>query len=274
MEQRGQIVPRRVVSGHGVAPFVMMASMNAPSGSAVPGSAHPGAPVTVRPRVLLVEDEGELAAMLAGLFREEGYLVDVAADGHTGLHYGLTRSYDVAVLDRGLPALEGLDLLGRLRRSGVTTPVLVLSALGNPADRVAGLDAGAEDYLTKPFDIDELLARLRALRRRHLDAARMLPIGEARLDLDARDVVVGGSRVALSERECALLATLASRPRQVFGRDDLLALAFPEAENPVVVDTYVHYLRRKLGRGVVETVRGRGYRVGVPAAPDVDGPVG
>ncbi len=218
-----------------------------------------------RPRVLLVEDETELAEMLAGLLTEDGYAVEVANDGHTGLHYGLTRGYDVAVLDRGLPAVEGLDLLGRLRRSGITTPVLVLSALGNPTDRVAGLDAGAEDYLAKPFDIDEFLARLRALRRRHLDAARLLPVGEARLDLDAREVRTVTGRVRLSERECDLLATLAGRPRQVFGREDLLALAFPEAENPVVVDTYVHYLRRKLGRGVVETVRGRGYRLGTPS---------
>ncbi|MCE0768222.1 response regulator transcription factor [Pseudonocardia kujensis] len=214
--------------------------------------------------MLLVEDEADLAGMLAGLLAEEGYAVDVAADGHTGLHYGLTRGYDVAILDRGLPAVEGLDLLGRLRRSGITVPVLVLSALGNPADRVAGLDAGAEDYLAKPFDVDELLARLRALRRRHLDAARMLPLGAARLDLDTREVITESGPVALSERECGLLATLAGRPRQVFSRDDLLALAFPEAENPVVVDTYVHYLRRKLGRSAVETVRGRGYRLGAP----------
>ncbi|GAY08355.1 response regulator in two-component regulatory system with PhoQ [Pseudonocardia sp. N23] len=239
-------------------------------------STHPGpdaAGHATATRVLLVEDEAELAAMLAGLFREEGYVVDVAADGHTGLHLGLTRRYDVAVLDRGLPAVEGLDLLARLRRSGFTTPVLVLSALGNPADRVAGLDAGAEDYLAKPFDIDELLARLRALRRRHLDTARALPVGDARLELDSRQVVSGSTRTALSERECDLLATLAARPRQVFGRDDLLTLAFPEAENPVVVDTYVHYLRRKLGRGVVETVRGRGYRLGTVAVRADEGPV-
>jgi two-component system response regulator QseB len=224
--------------------------------------AEAAGPPEPRPRLLLVEDEAELARMLAGLLTEEGYAVDLAPDGHSGLHHGLTRRYDVVVLDRGLPAVEGLDLLARLRRSGITTPVLVLSALGNPADRVAGLDAGAEDYLAKPFDIDELLARLRALRRRHLDTARQLPVGDARLDLDAREVLTAGGRVALSQRECDLLATLAARPRRVFGRDDLLALAFPEAENPVVVDTYVHYLRRKLGRRVVDTVRGRGYRLG------------
>lgn len=225
---------------------------------------HDGAVTEVLPRLLLVEDEGELAAMLAGLLVEEGYAVDVAPDGHTGLHYGLSRTYDVAVLDRGLPAVEGLDLLGRLRRNGITTPVLVLSALGNPADRVAGLDAGAEDYLAKPFDIDELLARLRALRRRHLDTARTLPVPGGRLDLDAREVHTGAGPVALSQREADLLGTLAARPRQVFTREDLLVTCFPEAENPVIVDTYVHYLRRKLGRPVVDTLRGRGYRLGAP----------
>jgi two-component system response regulator QseB len=140
----------------------------------------------------------------------------------------------------------------------------VLSALGTPADRVTGLDAGAEDYLGKPFDIDELLARLRALRRRHLDAARELPVGARRLDLDTREVIAapGATPVRLSARECDLLATLAARPRQVFTREDLLARIFTDADNTVVVDTYVHYLRRKLGRDVVITVRGRGYQLG------------
>ncbi|MGB8997436.1 MAG: response regulator transcription factor [Pseudonocardiaceae bacterium] len=218
--------------------------------------------------LLLVEDEPEFSAILAALFTDEGYHVDVAGDGQRGLHLGLTRSYDVIVLDRGLPAIEGLDLMRQWRRHGVITPVLVLSARGTAADRVAGLDAGAEDYLAKPFDIDELLARLRALRRRHLDVARMLPVGGYRLDLDTREVSAAGDHaggaepVQLSERECGLLATLAGRPGQVFSRADLLSGVFTEAESPIVVDTYVHYLRRKLGRGIVDTVRGRGYRLG------------
>jgi two-component system, OmpR family, response regulator QseB len=223
------------------------------------------------PRVLLVEDDADLQAMLDALLTEDGYQVDSAADGQRGLHLGLTRQYDVLLLDRRLPAIDGVELIGKLRGRGVTTPVLMLSALTTPSDRVLGLDAGAEDYLGKPFDVDELLARLRALRRRHLDTARCLPIGTGRLNLDTRQVQVAtdpGSTdpcdadVRLSDRECALLATLAARPTRVYGRQDLLAIVFPEAENEIIVDTYVHYLRRKLGRAVITTVRGRGYQLG------------
>jgi two-component system, OmpR family, response regulator QseB len=218
-------------------------------------------------RVLIVEDDTTLADMLTRLLTDEGYEVESALDGQRGLHLGLTQSYDVVVLDRGLPAIDGLDLLIRLRGRGVTTPVLVLSALGNPADRVQGLDAGAEDYLSKPFDVDELCARLRALRRRHLDTARILPLPGWQLNVDTREMTPTGDTqaatpVRLSERECALLAVLAARPAQVFSRRDLLNLVFAEAESEIVVDTYVHYLRRKLGRGVVATVRGLGYQLG------------
>jgi two-component system response regulator QseB len=213
--------------------------------------------------LLLVEDDPQLLRMLATLLAEEGYQVDAAPDGQRGLHFGLTRDYDVVVLDRGLPAVEGLDLLGRLRGRGMTTPTLVLSAFGNPADRVAGLDAGAEDYLSKPFDIDELLARLRALRRRHLDTARSLPLPGGRVELDGRRVLRDGADpVRLSERECDLLAALAARPLHVFSRPHLLDLVFDDAESEVVVDTYVHYLRRKLGKRIIDTVRGRGYQLG------------
>ncbi|HEY2203003.1 MAG TPA: response regulator transcription factor [Pseudonocardia sp.] len=216
-----------------------------------------------RPRVLLVEDEPELRRMLHELLVGEGYQVDDAGDGQRGLHLGLSREYDVLLLDRRLPAIEGLDLLTRLRAKGVDCPVLVLSALANPADRVEGLDAGAEDYLSKPFDLDELLARLRALRRRHLDQARSLPLPNGRLELETRLVHRATAEpVRLSERECALLASLAVGPGRVHTRGGLLATVFPDAENPIVVDTYVHYLRRKLGRQVVDTVRGRGYQLG------------
>jgi two-component system response regulator QseB len=221
------------------------------------------APETPSPRLLLVEDDPQLLRMLNTLLVEEGYQVDAAPDGQRGLHFGLTRDYDVLVLDRGLPAVDGLDLLERLRGRGIATPTLVLSALGNPADRVAGLDAGAEDYLSKPFDIDELLARLRALRRRHLDSARSLPLPAGRVELETRLVLRDGADpVRLSERECDLLATLAARPSYVFSRPQLLRLVFGDAESEVVVDTYVHYLRRKLGKKIIDTVRGRGYQLG------------
>lgn len=217
-------------------------------------------------RVLLVEDDRQLATMLEEVLTDEGYVVDVARDGQRGLHLGLTRTYDLVVLDRGLPAIEGLDLLARLRGRGVTTPTLVLSALGNPADRVAGLDAGAEDYLSKPFDLDELAARLRALRRRAATAAPVadaLRIGDRELDVRGRRVTSsGGPAVDLSERECSLLALLAGRPRQVFSRREVLARVFDGVDDEGAVDTYVYYLRRKLGRDVVSTVRGLGYRLG------------
>ncbi len=215
--------------------------------------------------VLLVEDDVQLAGMVAGLLESEGYAVDLAHDGQRGLHLALTRSYDLVVLDRGLPAIEGLDLLGRIRSRGVTAPVLVLSALAFARDRVEGLDAGAEDYLGKPFDIDELLARCRALLRRHTDTARTVPVPGGALDPAERRVLLegrDGATVDLSGRECALLEALARQPRRVFARTELLDVAFPGAEDGGVVDTYVHYLRRKLGRTVVETVHGLGYRMG------------
>ncbi len=217
----------------------------------------------VLPSVLVVEDDRELAALLERVLTEEGYAVTLAPDGQRGLHLGLTQVFDVLLVDRGLPAIEGLDLIGRLRGRGVLSPVLVLSAQGATQDRVDGLDAGAEDYLAKPFELPELLARVRALLRRHADRAPVLSLGRSSLDLATRTVRrPEGTEVALSERESGLLAVLAGRPRQVFSRQDLLARVFDEAESENAVDTYVHYLRRKLGRSVVRTVRGLGYRLG------------
>ncbi len=227
-------------------------------------------PATPAPAVLLVEDDRQLAGMLAALLVEEGYHVDVAEGGQAGLHLGLTRSYGVLVIDRGLPVLEGLELLGKLRSNGIATPALVLTARGSLTDRVEGLDAGAEDYLVKPFEVPELLARIRALLRRHADTAQFLPLGRRRLSLADRAVVSVDSVdnvdttgvVALSQRECSLLAVLAGSPEQVFTRPQLLARVFDQADTVGTVDTYVHYLRRKLGREAIQTVRGLGYRLG------------
>ncbi|MGZ4505385.1 MAG: response regulator transcription factor [Nocardioidaceae bacterium] len=217
------------------------------------------------PRLLLVEDDRELAGLLRDLLEPEGYVVEVALDGQSGLHLGLTRQYDVMLLDRGLPAIEGLDLLTRLRSKGNHAPTLVLSALGNAPDRVEGLDAGAEDYLGKPFDVEELLARLRALLRRHNETSAVLAVHGGTLDPTTRSVHrASGDAVALSEREAALLTLLARYPRRVFSRAELVDQVFERAEDEGIVDTYVHYLRRKLGRGAVDTVRGLGYRAGRP----------
>lgn len=216
-----------------------------------------------RSRLLLVEDDTKLADLLARLLDGEGYEVDLAGDGQTGLHRGLTRRYAVMVVDRGLPALEGVDLVRRLRSRGVTTPVLVLTARGTTEDRVEGLDAGAEDYVVKPFEIDELLARLRALLRRHADHSVFLDLGESRLDLAARTVALAtGGSIGLSGRECELLRLFAAHPGRVFGRDELRTRVFDDADSPSAVDTYVYYLRRKLGREVIQTVHGLGYRMG------------
>lgn len=213
-------------------------------------------------RVLVVEDDRALAGMLEEILGSAGYTVEVARDGQAGLHLGLTRAYDVVVLDRGLPAIDGLGLLGRWRDRGMHVPVLVLSALGLARDRVDGLDAGAEDYLAKPFDVDELLARVRALLRRHSDRTDSLALPEGRLVVSTRTVHSGSGDEFLSERECALLAALARRPSKVFSRAELVASVFSDAEDEGVVDTYVHYLRRKLGRGSIRTVRGLGYTLG------------
>ena len=213
--------------------------------------------------VLLIEDDASLSEMLAEILTSEDYAVTVARDGHSGLHLGLTGSYDLIILDRGLPAMDGLDLLTRLRGRGIATPVIILSALGLPRDRVDGLDAGAEDYLPKPFDVAELLARMRALRRRHRDHADALPIPGGRLVIVNRIVERPDGRVTpLSDRECSLLEVLARRPQQIFSRSELLDRVFTGADEDGVVDTYVHYLRRKLGTPVVRTVRGLGYQLG------------
>lgn len=233
--------------------------------------------VAVAPRVLLVEDDRELVSLLVRLLTAEGYAVEHAGDGQRALHLLLTGRHDVVVLDRGLPVADGLSVLAAARARGITTPALVLSARGGTLDRVTGLDGGAQDYLSKPFDVEELLARLRALRRRHLDGASSLRLGDATLDLGTRTVRRGGAPqgsegagadgeqaqlIALSQREAALLGVLAARPRKVFTREELRERVFDAATSDSVVDTYVHYCRAKLGPAVIRTVRGVGYRLG------------
>lgn len=218
------------------------------------------------PALLLVEDDRELSAMLVDLFAEQGYRVDTAYDGQQGLHRGLVGSYDAMIVDRGLPVMDGSDVITLLRSRGVVTPALVLTARGAVADRVEGLDAGAQDYLVKPFEIPELLARVRALLRRTDSATASVSAGGLRLDRVTRRVsgaTPSGADVELSAREASLLAVLMMAPTRVFSRGQLLDLVFDDAETPGAVDSYVHYLRRKLGKQVVRTVRQTGYRFGL-----------
>lgn len=214
-------------------------------------------------RLLIVEDDRALRELLERVFAEAGYAVDTAPDGQAGLHRALTGPYDAFVIDRGLPAIDGFDLTRRLRRQGLNSPILILTAYGSTADIVEGLDSGAEDYLTKPFEVDVLLARVRALIRRQRSARTTLPIGAVWLDLTKRTALMpNGREIELSGRECALLRVLAESPNRVFSRNALRDRVFDSAESESIVDTYVHYVRRKLGKGAIRTVRGHGYKIG------------
>ena len=219
----------------------------------------------IGPRLLIVEDDRALSGMLAELFTGEGYRVDTAYDGQQGMHRGLTGDYDALLVDRGLPVMDGAELVALLRSRGVATPVLILTARGALEDRVEGLDAGAQDYLVKPFEIPELLARVRALLRR-TDNTSVVNSGGLALDRVTRRVsgaTPEGVEVELSEREAALLGTLMVAPKRVFSRSQLLDSVFDGADSSGAVDLYVHYLRRKLGKEVVRTVHGTGYRFGL-----------
>ena len=215
------------------------------------------------PRVLLLEDDVELADLVVRLLQADGADVTGVRDLQAALHAALTRQFDVLVLDRRVPDGDGVELLARLRGRGVGTPALVLTALGSVRDRVEGLDLGADDYLVKPFDAEELLARVRALLRRHLDAADAVPLGAGWIDNESLEAVRSdGSRVELSPAEASLLLQLCRRPNRVFSREELRATLSPDSNSASLIDTHVYSIRRKLGAEAVRTVRGIGYRAG------------
>lgn len=215
------------------------------------------------PRVLLLEDDVELADLVVRLLQADGADVTGVRDLQAALHAALTRQFDVLVLDRRVPDGDGVELLARLRGRGVGTPALVLTALGSVRDRVEGLDLGADDYLVKPFDAEELLARVRALLRRHLDAADAVPLGAGWIDTESLEAVRSdGSRVELSPAEASLLLQLCRRPNRVFSREELRATLSPDSNSASLIDTHVYSIRRKLGAEAVRTVRGIGYRAG------------
>jgi two-component system OmpR family response regulator len=220
-------------------------------------------------RILVAEDDPRLLALLEQALTEAGWQVTAVADGREAHLLALAgRDHDVLLLDVGLPGMDGLTVCRRLREAGVITPVLMLTARGQVADRVTGLDAGADDYLPKPFDIDELLARLRALRRREeLLAGRTLEIGDLRIDPAARRVTRGPVPVELTAREFDVLQLLASRVGQVVTRFDILDTVW-DGETDLrsnVIDVHLASIRAKIdkpfGTASITTMRGVGYRL-------------
>jgi two-component system OmpR family response regulator len=219
-------------------------------------------------RVLVIEDEVRMAALLRRGLAEEGYAVDVAGDGADAVWRATEFSYDAVVLDVLLPGIDGFEVCRRLRDGGCWVPVVMLTARGDVADRVRGLDAGADDYLAKPFSFAELCARLRALIRRGTpERPAVLAAGDLRLDPAGRRAWRGEAELELSAREFALLEFLLRHAGEVVTRTMILEHVWDTAYDPAsnVVDQYVAYLRRKIDRpfGVVqlETVRGAGYRL-------------
>jgi two-component system OmpR family response regulator len=219
-------------------------------------------------RVLVVEDEVRTAALLRRGLSEEGYAVDVAADGPDGVWRAAEFGYDVVVLDVMLPGFDGFEVCRKLRGAGCWAPVLMLTARGGLAERVRGLDCGADDYLAKPFSFDELFARLRALIRRGArERPAVVEVGDLRLDPAARRAWRGETELRLSPKEFALLELFLRNPDQVLTRTRILEHAWDYAYDggSNVVDQYVRYLRRKIdlpfGLAQLETVRGAGYRL-------------
>lgn len=215
-------------------------------------------------RLLLVEDDPALQAGVAASLRAAGYAVDVAGNGQDAQFLGETETYDAAVLDLGLPVLDGLSVLRRWRAGGHTLPVLILTARDAWHEKVAGIDAGADDYLTKPFHMEELLARLRALIRRAQGlASPLLQAGRVMLDTRSGRVSVDGLPLALTSHEFKVLAYLMHRPGQVVSRGELTehiyAQDFDRDSN--TIEVFVGRLRKKLPPGLIETVRGLGYRL-------------
>ncbi len=219
-------------------------------------------------RLLVVEDQVRLARALRRGLQAEGFVVDLEVDGLAGLEAARHGQYDALVLDVMLPGLSGNHLVQTLRAEGNWVPIIMLSARDGEYDQATGLDAGADDYLTKPFSYVVLLARLRALvRRGAVERPPVLAVDDLRFDPASRQLTVAGESVVMTHRELSLLEYLMRRPGQVVSKMDLLEQVWDAAEGTEtnVVEVYVGYLRRKIGRDRVETVRGAGYRL-VPGA--------
>lgn len=216
-------------------------------------------------RILVVEDDADLNRQLVTALTEAGYAVDTAYDGEEGHFLGDTEPYDAVVLDLGLPTLDGLSVLENWRRDGRTMPVLILTARDRWSDKVAGIDAGADDYVAKPFHMEEVLARVRALVRRAAGhASNEITCGPVRLDLRAGRVTVDGTPVKLTSHEYRLLSYLMHHQGKVISRTELTEHLYEQDfdRDSNTVEVFVGRLRKKIGSEMIETIRGLGYRLG------------
>jgi DNA-binding response OmpR family regulator len=220
-------------------------------------------------KILLVEDDELLGDGIRAGLMLASFAVDWVRRGDLALAALADHDYDACVLDLGLPGRDGIAVLQQLRRSGNALPVLVLTARGGREDKVRGLDSGADDYMTKPFDLEELLARLRALLRRSAGmASPVIRHGDIELDPVSRRVSRGGEEIRLSGREYAVLLDFLTHPQHIRSRSQLedSLYAWGEGAGSNTVEVYIHHLRKKLGSGIIVTQRGRGYRLGEPAS--------
>ncbi len=216
-------------------------------------------------RILLVEDDELLASGLMSALTRANHLVERVDDGQKAIQAFSHDLFDMAILDLGLPKIDGTEVLKHIRQKGNQTPVLILSARDATQDRILGLDLGADDYLTKPFELDELMARIRVLeRRRSGHKVNQLQIGKLSIDLSALSVTWNGKLIDLQRREFMLIKKLAENPHQVFTRDQLeeSLYGWNDGVESNTIDVHIHNLRKKISPDIIKTMRGVGYRIG------------
>ncbi len=224
-------------------------------------------------RILVVEDDPDLQRQLVAALQETGYVVDASGDGEEAHYLGETEPYDAVVLDLGLPGLDGVTVLERWRAEGKAMPVLILTARDRWREKVAGFDAGADDYLTKPFHTEELLARVRALLRRAAGhASPELELGPLSIDTRSARVTVNGEPIKLTSHEYRLLAYLMHHQGKVVSRSELVEHMYDQDfdRDSNTIEVFIGRLRRKLGVDVIHTVRGLGYRLDLPENEDTE----
>lgn len=215
-------------------------------------------------RLLLVEDDPDLSRQMKAVLEDDGYAVDASMDGEDGHFLGETESYDAIVLDLGLPIMDGVSILTKWRSAGISTPVLILTARDGWSEKVAGLDAGADDYVTKPFKIEEVLARVRALIRRAAgQASPELTCGSVTLNTNSSKVTVDGMPVRLTAQEYKLLSYLMHHPEKIISRTELTEHIYDQDfdRDSNTIEVFVTRVRKKLGVNIINTVRGLGYQL-------------